>query len=39
MITAVQKYQKSIVKYNQGGKSIKIPFVIYVYLGSLLEKK
>ena len=24
--------------YNQGGKSMKVPFVIYAYLGSLLEK-
>ena len=27
-----------IIKYNQGEKSIKIPFIIYAYLECLLEK-
>ena len=30
--------KESIIKYNQGEKSIKIPFVIYANLESLLEK-
>ena len=27
-----------ILKYNQGEKSVKVPFIIYAVLGSLLEK-
>ena len=27
-----------IIKYNQGGKSIKLPFIVYADLESLLEK-
>ena len=26
------------IKYNQGEKSIKLPFIIYAYLECLLEK-
>ena len=28
-----------ILKYNQGEKSMKVPFIIYAGLESLLEKK
>ena len=28
----------NIIKYNQGGKSIKLPFIVYAYLECLLEK-
>ena len=27
-----------ILKYNQGEKSMKVPFIIYAYLECLLEK-
>ena len=29
----------NIIKYNQGEKSLKLPFIIYAYLECLLEKK
>ena len=29
---------KNIIKYNQGEKSLKLPFIIYAYLECLLEK-
>ena len=32
-----EKDNKTLI-YNQGGKSMKVPFVTYAYLGSLLEK-
>ena len=28
----------NIIKYNQGEKSIKLPFAVYAYLECLLEK-
>ena len=32
------KEDNKILKYNLGGKSMKVPFIIYVVLESLLEK-
>ena len=29
---------KNTLKYNHGEKSMKIPFIIYAYMDSLLEK-
>ena len=41
MIIAMQKClkkNKEILKYNHGEKSMKVPFIIYADLESLLEK-
>ena len=34
----MHKEDDEILKYNHGKKSIKVPFIIFAYLESLLEK-
>ena len=38
MITEMPEEGNKILKYNQGEKSMKVPFIIYADLESLLEK-